>query len=49
VRKGLRCVERSGLLTRAPDRRLLATLPSRDALASRASRAPVLHQVTFRE
>jgi hypothetical protein len=46
MREGLRCMERSGLLTRAPDRRLMATLPSR---ASRASLAPVLHQVTFHE
>ena len=49
VREGLRCMEQSGLLTRGPDRRLVAALPSRDKLASRTSRALVLHQVTFRE
>ncbi|GAA0571752.1 FadR/GntR family transcriptional regulator [Caenispirillum bisanense] len=49
VREGIRCLEQSGLLRRESGRRLVASLPRQTKLATRMSRALVLHQVTFRE
>lgn len=49
VREGIRLLEHSGLVQRDSSRRLSVGLPHYDQLASRASRALVLHQVTFRE
>lgn len=49
VREGIRLLEQSGLIRRDPSRRLYASLPHYDRLASRISRALVLHEVTFRE
>lgn len=49
VREGIRLLEQSGLLQRDKSRRLYASVPRTNNLATRASRALVLHQVTFRE
>ena len=49
VREGIRLLEQSGLLRRDKSRRLYASLPRYGNLATRVSRALVLHQVTFRE
>ncbi|HYD55265.1 MAG TPA: GntR family transcriptional regulator, partial [Burkholderiales bacterium] len=49
VREGIRLLEQSGLVRRDSSRRLWVGLPHYERLASRASRALVLHQVTFRE
>ncbi|MGQ9367843.1 FadR/GntR family transcriptional regulator [Azospirillum sp. ST 5-10] len=49
VREGIRMLEQSGLIRRDSSRRLFASLPRYTKLASRISRALVLHQVTFRE
>jgi GntR family transcriptional repressor for pyruvate dehydrogenase complex len=49
VREGIRLLEQSGLIRRDSSRRLIASLPRYTKLASRISRALVLHQVTFRE
>ncbi len=49
VREGIRLLEESGLVTRAAGRRPRVALPHYLDLASRASRALVLHAVTFRE
>lgn len=49
VREGIRLLEQSGLLRRDKSRRLYASLPRYNNLATRVSRALVLHQVTFRE
>ncbi|WP_245593476.1 FadR/GntR family transcriptional regulator [Azospirillum halopraeferens] len=49
VREGIRMLEQSGLIQRDGSRRLFASLPRYTKLASRISRALVLHQVTFRE
>lgn len=49
VREGIRLLEQGGLIRRSSDRRLLASLPRHQRLASRISRALVLHEVTFRE
>lgn len=49
VREGIRLLEHSGLVHRASSRRLAVGLPHYDRLATRASRALILHQVTFRE
>jgi GntR family transcriptional regulator, transcriptional repressor for pyruvate dehydrogenase complex len=49
VREGIRLLEQGGLVRRDSSRRLWVGLPHYDRLASRASRALVLHQVTFRE
>ena len=49
VREGIRLLEQSGLIRRDSSRRLFASLPRYTKLASRISRALVLHQVTFRE
>jgi GntR family transcriptional regulator, transcriptional repressor for pyruvate dehydrogenase complex len=49
VREGIRLLEQGGLVRRDSSRRLWVGLPHYDRLASRTSRALVLHQVTFRE
>ena len=49
VREGIRMLEHGGLVRRDSSRRLWVGLPHYERLASRASRALVLHQVTFRE
>ncbi len=49
VREGIRLLEQGGLVRRDSSRRLWIGLPHYERLASRASRALVLHQVTFRE
>lgn len=49
VREGIRLLEQGGLVQRDSSRRLSVGLPHYDRLATRASRALVLHQVTFRE
>ncbi len=49
VREGIRMLEHSGLVRREGGKRLFVSLPHYLDVASRASRALVLHQVTFRE
>jgi DNA-binding FadR family transcriptional regulator len=49
VREGIRLLEQSGLIHRDSSRRLTASLPHYDRLATRMSRAMLLHEVTFRE
>jgi len=49
IREGIRVLEESGLIQRDSGRRLHACLPRYNRLASRLSRALVLHEVTFRE
>lgn len=49
VREGIRLLEHDGLIRREPNRRLAAGLPFYERLATRSSRALVLHQATFRE
>lgn len=49
VREGIRLLEHDGLVRREPNRRLAAGLPFYERLATRTSRALVLHQATFRE
>lgn len=49
VREGIRLLEQSGLLRRDQSRRLYASLPRYNNLATRVGRALVLHQTTFRE
>jgi DNA-binding FadR family transcriptional regulator len=49
VREGIRLLEQSGLIRRDQSRRLQVSLPRYSRLATRVSRALVLHQVTFRE
>lgn len=49
VREGIRLLEQGGLVRRDSSRRLWAGLPHYERLASRTSRALVLHQATFRE
>jgi DNA-binding FadR family transcriptional regulator len=49
VREGLRQLESEGLVNRPSPRRLEVAVPQSDKLATRASRAMVLMNVTFRE
>ena len=49
VREGIRMLEQAGLIRRDSSRRLTVGLPHYDRLASRMTRALVLHEVTFRE
>lgn len=49
VREGIRLLEHGGLIHRDSSRRLLVGLPHYDRLATRMSRALVLHEVSFRE
>ncbi|MCC7168581.1 MAG: FadR family transcriptional regulator [Rhodospirillales bacterium] len=49
VREGIRLLEQSGLVRREGGKRLTASLPHYGELASRMSRAMVLHEVSFLE
>jgi len=49
VREGIRLLEHDGILQRQANRRLAVSLPHYQRLASRTTRAMVLHEVTFRE
>jgi len=49
LREGIRLLEQGGLVQRHSAKRLRVALPHMPELASRASRALRLHQVTFRE
>ena len=49
VREGIRLLEQGGLIHRDSGRRLTASLPHYSRLATRMSRAMLLHEVTFRE
>jgi DNA-binding FadR family transcriptional regulator len=49
VREGIRLLEHDGIIQRQPNRRLAVALPLYDRLATRTTRALVLHQATFRE
>lgn len=49
VREGIRLLEHDGLIRRESNRRLSVGLPHYERLATRSSRALVLHEVTFRE
>src|SRR5262249_45907902 len=49
VREGIRLLEQSGLIHRDSGRGLMASLPHYSRLATRMSRAMLLHEVTFRE
>jgi DNA-binding FadR family transcriptional regulator len=49
VREGIRLLEHGGLVRRDSSRRLWIGVPHYDNLATRMSRALVLHEVTFRE
>ncbi|MGH7119303.1 MAG: FadR/GntR family transcriptional regulator [Acetobacteraceae bacterium] len=49
VREGIRQLENDGFVHREGRKRLCASRPSSSHLAPRASRALVMHQVTFRE
>jgi len=49
VREGIRLLEHDGIIQRQANRRLAVGLPHYERLASRTTRAMVLHEVTFRE
>lgn len=49
VREGIRLLEHDGIIQRQANRRLAVSLPHYERLASRTTRAMVLHEVTFRE
>jgi len=49
VREGIRLLEHDGIIRRQSNRRLAVSLPHYERLASRTTRAMVLHEVTFRE
>jgi len=49
VREGVRLLEEAGLVQRRPQKRLVITRPSQDAVASQLTRAMLLHEVTFHE
>jgi DNA-binding FadR family transcriptional regulator len=49
VREGIRLLEQSGLVRREEGRRLFVAPPRYEDLASRLTRAMILHQVSFRE
>ena len=49
VREGIRLLEHGGLIRRDSSRRLWIGLPHTEGLATRMSRALVLHEVSFRE
>jgi DNA-binding FadR family transcriptional regulator len=49
VREGIRLLEHDGIIQRQANRRLAVGLPHYERLASRTTRALVLHEVTFRE
>ena len=49
VREGIRLLEQGGLIRRDSSRRLMVGLPHYERLATRSTRALILHQATFRE
>lgn len=49
VREALRALEQVGLVRRTSGRRLVASIPREGDLATRLSRAMVMHQITFLE
>lgn len=49
VREAIRVLEQNGLVGREGGRRLVATMPRQADLATRVSRAMILHEVTFLE
>ena len=49
VREGIRLLEHDGIIQRESNRRLTVSLPHYERLATRTTRALVLHEVTFRE
>ena len=49
VREGIRLLEHDGLIRRKANRQLAVGLPHYERLATRSSRALVLHEATFRE
>lgn len=49
VREGIRLLEQDGIVQRQANRRLTVALPHYERLATRSSRALILHAVTFRE
>jgi len=49
VREGIRMLENDGLIRRQANRQLAVGLPHYERLATRATRALVLHEATFRE
>lgn len=49
VREGIRLLEHDGIIQRQPNRRLAVALPHYERLATRTTRALVLHEATFRE
>ena len=49
VREGMRLLEEAGLVQRRPQKRLVITRPSHDAVAAQLTRAMLLHEVTFHE
>ncbi|MGH8689284.1 MAG: FadR/GntR family transcriptional regulator [Burkholderiales bacterium] len=49
VREGIRLLEHDGIIQRQSNRRLTVSLPLYERLATRTTRALVLHEVTFRE
>ena len=49
VREGVRLLEEAGLVQRRPQKRLVVTRPSPDAVSTQIARAMVLHDVTFHE
>lgn len=49
VREGIRLLEDGGMIERRNGKRLYVSLPHFQTLASRATRALVVHEVTFRE
>ena len=49
VREGIRLLEHDGILQRQSNRRLMVALPHYERLATRTSRALILHEATFRE
>lgn len=49
VREGVRLLEEAGLVERRPQKRLVVTRPSQDAVSNQLTRAMLLHEVTFHE
>ncbi|HTM60713.1 MAG TPA: GntR family transcriptional regulator, partial [Burkholderiales bacterium] len=49
VREGIRLLENDGLVRRQANRQLAVGLPHYERLATRTTRAMVLHEATFRE
>src|SRR3546814_7170 len=49
IRESVRLLEEAGLVQRRPQKRLVITRPSADAVANQLTRAMLLHEVTFHE